>query len=74
MAKLLLKSLGIEVSSHVVRVGRVELPRIASWEQIAALRERDEILLNCVDPATEAADEGGSGSCLAHRRLHRRSL
>src|SRR6202142_1729959 len=50
LAKLLLKSLGIEISSHVIRVGRVELPSIASWEQVAALREKEEILLNCVDP------------------------
>jgi chorismate synthase len=54
LAKLLLKSLGIEVASHVVRVGRVDLPRIATWEEIAALTKRDEILLNCADPVTEA--------------------
>jgi chorismate synthase len=54
MAKLLLKHLGIDVASHVVRVGRVDLPRIASWEEIAALLKRDEILLNCADPSTEA--------------------
>ncbi|HXP11867.1 MAG TPA: chorismate synthase, partial [Acidobacteriaceae bacterium] len=53
MAKLLLKPLGIELSSHVVRVGRVELASPASWQQVAALRDKDEILLNCVDPATE---------------------
>jgi chorismate synthase len=53
LAKLLLKSLGIEISSHVVRVGRVELPRIATWEEIKELSRRDEVLLNCVDPATE---------------------
>ena len=53
MAKLLLKSLGIEVGSHVVRVGRVDLTRIATWDEIAALNQRHEILLNCVDPATE---------------------
>src|ERR1700755_2213576 len=53
MAKLLLRALGIEVASHVVRVGRVELPRIASWEEIAALAQRDEVLLNCVDAETE---------------------
>jgi chorismate synthase len=53
MAKLLLKQLGIHVASHVVRVGRVDLPRIASWEEIEALNKRDEILLNCVDPSTE---------------------
>jgi chorismate synthase len=53
LAKLLLKSLGIEVSSHVIRVGHVELPSTASWPQIAALREKEEILLNCVDPDIE---------------------
>jgi chorismate synthase len=53
LAKLLLKSLGIEVLSHVVRVGHVELSRIACWEEIKALNQSDAILLNCVDPATE---------------------
>jgi chorismate synthase len=53
LAKLLLRSLGIQVRSHVVRVGHVELPRIASWEEIAALDDRKEILLNCVDPVIE---------------------
>jgi chorismate synthase len=53
MAKLLLKSLGIHVASHVVRVGRVELDRVVCWEEIAALTQRDEILLNCADAATE---------------------
>src|ERR1700727_767535 len=53
LGQMLLKALGIEVSSHVVRVGRVELPFNASWQQVAALREQDEVLLNCVDPATE---------------------
>jgi len=53
-AKLLLKTLGIEVASHVVRVGRAELERDAAWEEIAALRDKEEILLSCVDPETEA--------------------
>jgi chorismate synthase len=53
LAKLLLKSLGIEVSSHVIRVGHVELPSTATWGQVAALREKEEILLNCVDPEVE---------------------
>jgi chorismate synthase len=53
VAKLLLKSLGIHVASHVVRVGRVELDRVVCWEEIAALTQRDEILLNCADAATE---------------------
>jgi chorismate synthase len=53
-AKLLLKVLNIEVASHVVRVGRAELERDASWEEIAALRDREEILLSCVDAGAEA--------------------
>ena len=53
-AKLLLRFLGIEVSSHVIRVGRVELERTATWDEIAAVAERPEIVLSCVDAATEA--------------------
>jgi chorismate synthase len=54
LAKLLLKELGIEIASHVLRVGRVELDRPAAWEEIAALAAKDEVVLGCVDPATEA--------------------
>jgi chorismate synthase len=53
-AKLLLKLLNIEVASHVVRVGRAELERDASWDEIAALRDREDILLSCVDAEAEA--------------------
>jgi chorismate synthase len=52
-AKLLLKVLNIEVASHVVRVGRAELERDATWEEIAALRDQKEVLLSCVDPEAE---------------------
>ena len=52
-AKLLLRALGIEVASHVIRVGRAELERDACWEEISALAARDEVLLNCVDPSAE---------------------
>jgi chorismate synthase len=52
-AKILLRSLGIDVASHVVRVGRVELERDPTWDEIAALRDRDEVLLNCADADTE---------------------
>ncbi|MGD0520960.1 MAG: chorismate synthase [Terracidiphilus sp.] len=54
LAKLMLRTLEIEVASHVIRVGRVELDRAATWEEIAALALRDEVVLNCVDSATEA--------------------
>jgi chorismate synthase len=54
VAKLLLRHLGIEVASHVIRVGRVELERAAAWNEIASLCARDEVVLACVDPDTEA--------------------
>jgi chorismate synthase len=54
LAKLMLRTLGIEVASHVIRVGRVELERAAAWDEIAALWAQDEVMLGCVDPATEA--------------------
>jgi chorismate synthase len=54
MAKLLLRSLGVEVASHVIRVGHAELGRPATWEEIAALQLKEAVLLNCVDEASEA--------------------
>ncbi len=54
MAKLMLRTLDIEVLSHVIRVGRVEMERAAGWEEIAALAAKDEVVLACVDAATEA--------------------
>ncbi len=52
-AKLMLRSLGIEVASHVIRVGSIELDRDAAWEEIAALAGKDEVVLACVDDTTE---------------------
>jgi len=54
VAKMLLRSLGIEVASHVVRVGTAELSREATFAEIAALAGREEVLLACVDPESEA--------------------
>ncbi|MBB5055779.1 chorismate synthase [Granulicella aggregans] len=54
LAKLLLKSLGIEVGSHVIRVGKAELGRDASWAEIAAANAKEEVFLNCVDAEAEA--------------------
>jgi chorismate synthase len=54
VAKLMLRTLGIEIASHAVRVGRVALDRAATWNEIAALAAREDILLGCVDSATEA--------------------
>ncbi len=53
-AKLMLMVLGIEISSHVIRVGRVELERTATWDEIVAVAAKDEVMLSCVDPEAEA--------------------
>src|SRR5712692_2201532 len=53
LAKLLLSELGIQVLAHVVGAGHVRLERAASWEEIAALESKSEVLLSCVDDATE---------------------
>jgi chorismate synthase len=53
-AKLMLRILGIEIASHVLRVGRVALDRAATWEEIAALAKKDDVILGCIDPAIEA--------------------
>ena len=54
MAKALLAEFGIGVLSHVIGVGRVRLERGASWDELVALNQKPEVLLNCVDPETEA--------------------
>jgi chorismate synthase len=54
LAKTFLKQFGIEILSHVVGVGPVRLERAAHWEEIVAVSEREEVLLGCVDGATEA--------------------
>ncbi|HEU4636084.1 MAG TPA: chorismate synthase [Edaphobacter sp.] len=54
LAKLLLQELGVNVLSHVIRVGKAELSRPAQWDEIVALSQKEEILLNCVDPEDEA--------------------
>ena len=53
LAKALLLTLGIDVASHVVRVGGVELERDVTWAEIAALRDREEVVLGCADAETE---------------------
>jgi chorismate synthase len=54
LAKTFLKQFDIEVLSHVIRVGPVELNRPAKWEEVMSLSERDDVLLGCVDAAVEA--------------------
>jgi chorismate synthase len=55
LAKLFLKEFGIEVASHVVAVGSVALPDgPVPFERVLALRDREDIVLNCVEAETEA--------------------
>src|SRR5271167_4688420 len=54
VAKSLLLELSINVASHVIRVGRAELTRDATWEEISRLRDKDEVLLSCVAEEAEA--------------------
>lgn len=55
LAKLFLKEFGIEVASHVVALGAVSLPDVPiPFERILALRDAEEIVLNCADAAVEA--------------------
>jgi len=53
LAKALLGEFGIGVLSHVIGVGPVRQARSASWEELLALSQKEEVLLSCVDPDTE---------------------
>jgi chorismate synthase len=55
LAKLLLRELGVHVVSHVIRVGTAQLAREVSFDEIAAIAQRDEVLLACADTDSEAA-------------------
>jgi chorismate synthase len=54
IAKQLLGVLGIEVLSHVIQVGKARLTRLAEWPELAALAQKEEVLLGCVDAEVEA--------------------
>ncbi len=53
LAQLLLRELGIEVLSHVIAVGSAKLDVPVTWEAIQAVAAKKEILLSCIDPASE---------------------
>ena len=53
VAKLLLKSIDVEVLSHVIAVGKANYDGIPDWEQVQALARREEVLLGCVDAEAE---------------------
>ncbi|MBL8175414.1 MAG: chorismate synthase [Bryobacterales bacterium] len=54
LAKTFLGQFGIEILSHVIAVGAVRLERDAAWDEIAALAQKEDVLLGCVDAETEA--------------------
>ena len=54
VAKLLLRELGIEVLSHVIAVGAAKLDKLVGWSALQALAAKDEVLLGCGDPDSEA--------------------
>ncbi|HEU0119204.1 MAG TPA: chorismate synthase [Bryobacteraceae bacterium] len=53
VAKELLREFGITVLSHVIAVGPEKLGRQATWDELVALAEKDDVLLGCVDPEAE---------------------
>lgn len=53
IAKAFLRQFGVDVLSHVVAIGSARLDRRATWEEIVALNEKEEILLGCVNAAAE---------------------
>jgi chorismate synthase len=53
LAKAFLKELGIGVLSHVIQLGEAKLERLAGWDELVELSQRDEVLLNCVDAEAE---------------------
>jgi chorismate synthase len=54
LAKLFLRDFAIEIASHVIQVGHVRTASRPDFADILALRQREEIVLNCVDPEAEA--------------------
>jgi chorismate synthase len=54
LAKLLLRELGVHVASHVIRVGAAQLAREVSFEEVAAIAKRDDVMLACADVDSEA--------------------
>lgn len=54
LAKIFLKEFGIEIASHVIQAGHVALEgEDIPFDRVLALRGRDDIRMNCVDPAVE---------------------
>jgi chorismate synthase len=53
LGKLLLREMGLEIASHTIQVGHVNLGRSAKWQEIRAVHEDLESPLRCVDAAVQ---------------------
>jgi len=53
VAKLLLKTIELEVLSHVIAVGKASFDGIPEWSKMRALAARKDVLLSCLDPEVE---------------------
>ena len=58
VAKQLLAVLDIEVLSHVIQVGNARLKRAVSFDELRALAQKTEVLLNCADEESEQRMKG----------------
>lgn len=68
VAKLFLKSLGVEVASHIVALGQVVLKgEPPPFEKLLALQEREDPVLACVNPAVEARMKEAVDRAIANR-------
>jgi chorismate synthase len=54
VVKQFLGHFGIEILSHVIGVGPRRLERTVTWDEIAELSRRPEVVLGCADPVAEA--------------------
>jgi len=54
LAKQFLRALGMEVLSHVIRVGEATVENVdVPFETLQAIAAKDEVLLSCAEPETE---------------------
>jgi chorismate synthase len=52
LAKLLLKTQGIEIVAHVSSVGKIDSPNVDFSNPIQFIEEREKNIIRCADPAT----------------------
>jgi len=58
IAKLLLKTVEVEVLSHVIAVGKASYDGAPEWAQMRALAQKEDVLLGCIDPEAEQKMKG----------------